>query len=71
MVTQIVHGLVGAPCESFKGGSGWSIPALALKGGMDQWLLAVTSGSAARGLEIIDSGLFHCHFPSPSLSYHV
>ena len=33
---------------------------------MDQWLLAVTSGSVAKGsaidLEIADSGLLHCYF---------
>ena len=38
-------------------------------GGMDEWLLAVTSGSVAKGLakdlEIAGSGLVHCHFPLP------
>ena len=43
---------------------------------MDQWLLAVTSGSAAKQLakvlEVVSPGTVHCHFPPPpSLSYHV
>ena len=38
-----------------------------LKEGMDQWLLAVTSGSVtkglAEGLEVVGPGPVHCHFP--------
>ena len=41
---------------------------------MNQWLLAVTSGSAAKqsakGLDVTDLGPVHCHFsPPPSLFY--
>ena len=43
------------------------------KEGMDQWLLAVTSDSAAKGsandLEVAGAGLVHWHFPlSPFFS---
>ena len=42
--------------------------------GMDQWMLAVTSGSVAKGLakdlEVPGSGLEHCHFSLPPL-FHV
>ena len=33
----------------------------------NDWLLAVTSGSAAltKGLEVIGPGPVHCHFPLP------
>jgi ribosomal protein S6E (S10) len=44
----------------FKGGPGWGTPASVLKEGMDQGLLAVTGGSAAKGsamgLEVAGSG---------------
>ena len=39
------------------------------KEGMDQWLLAVTSDSAAKGsakdLEVAGAGPVHCHFSIP------
>ena len=38
-------------------------------GRMDEWLLAVTGGSVAKGLakdlEVAGSGPVHCHFPLP------
>ena len=40
-----------------------------LKEGMDRWLLAVNSGSAAKGsaigVEVVGPGLIHCHFSLP------
>ena len=60
----------------FKGGPGWGTPTSVLKEGMDQGLLAVTGGSAAKGsamgLEVAGSGLVQLpFFPSPLLPYHV
>ena len=46
------------------GGGGWGRGKK--KEGMDQWLLAVTSNPAAKGLakdlEIASAGPIHCHF---------
>ena len=64
--------------ENLKECSELSMPALVLKEGMDQWLLAVTSGSAAKGsakgVKVVGPGpgltvIFPR--PPPSLSYHV
>jgi ribosomal protein S6E (S10) len=60
----------------FKGGPGWGTPASVLKEGMDQGLLAVTGGSAAKGsamgLEVAGSGPVQLPFSFPPLlSYHV
>jgi ribosomal protein S6E (S10) len=52
----------------FKGGPGWGTPASVLKEGMDQGLLAVTGGSAAKGsamgLEVAGSGPVQLPFSS-------
>ena len=39
--------------------------------GMDQWLLAVTSGLAAKDLEVAGAGPVHCHFPFAVFPHHV
>ena len=52
-------------------------PILVCKWGMDQWLLAVTSALAAKGLakdlEVVGAGLIHCYSPPPPplFPYHV
>ena len=52
----------------------WIEPAhIGIYGGMDQWLLAVTSDPAAKGLakdlEVAGAGPVHCHFSlTPFLS---
>ena len=51
------------------------MPTSVLKEGMDQGLLAVTSGPAAKGsamgLEVAGSGPVQLPFSLPLLSYHV
>ena len=69
MINNFWKKLVGARCGSFKGGYGQSPPTLVSKGGMDRWLLVVTSDPAAKGLakdlEVAGVGPVHCHFSLP------
>ena len=56
--------------------NGCSPPTSVYKGGMDQWLLAVTNDPAVTGsakdLDVAGSGPVHCHFSLPPLfTYHV